>query len=218
MTKVRYVPGLSAAAKKLLQNIEHTTRKIPGTQEVRRVMRFDIHAYRVRYGVPIFVTFSPDEANNMVMLRLARSRTSDPCHCADAKNQPFGSRHVPDLEKDHVDLAVPLTTLLAEVPAYDERRAILARDGLASVDGFRAICLLVATHLWGVRVCGHCPDCNNWRMARRVRISSEATLLPKVESWHASMASTCQSTRRSPVAAYMGMRKYIRSACINIRS
>ena len=70
MTKVRYVSGLSKAAQRLLQNIEHTSRKIPGTQETRRLMRYDTHANRVRYGVPIFVTFSPDDAHNMLMLRL----------------------------------------------------------------------------------------------------------------------------------------------------
>ena len=59
ITRIRHVPGLSPAAKRLLQNIEHTSRKIPGTQEVRRLMRFEIQGYRVRYGVPIFVTFSP---------------------------------------------------------------------------------------------------------------------------------------------------------------
>ena len=31
MTKIRFVPGLSSAAKRLLQNIEHTSRKLPGT-------------------------------------------------------------------------------------------------------------------------------------------------------------------------------------------
>ena len=31
MTKLRYVPGLSAAARKLLQNIEHCSRRLPGT-------------------------------------------------------------------------------------------------------------------------------------------------------------------------------------------
>ena len=58
MTKVWYAPDLSPAAKRLLQNIEHTTRQIPGTQEVRRLMRFQTHASRVRRGVPIFVTYS----------------------------------------------------------------------------------------------------------------------------------------------------------------
>ena len=42
------------------------------------MMRFDTHAYRVRHGVPIFVTFTPDEAHNTVMLRLSRARRGDP--------------------------------------------------------------------------------------------------------------------------------------------
>ena len=54
MTKLRYVPSLTDAAKRLLRNIEHLTRKLPGTQETRRQMRFDTHANRVRYGVPHF--------------------------------------------------------------------------------------------------------------------------------------------------------------------
>ena len=61
MTKLRYVDSLSPAAKRLLQNIEHVSRTLPGSQEVRRLMRFDTQALRVRYGVPIFVTWSPDE-------------------------------------------------------------------------------------------------------------------------------------------------------------
>ena len=65
MSKLRFVPGLSAAAKRLLSNIEHCSRKIAGTQEIRRLMRFQIQGYRVCYGVPIFVTFSPDESHNM---------------------------------------------------------------------------------------------------------------------------------------------------------
>ena len=78
MTKVKHVPGLSEAAKRMLRNIEHTSRKRPGTQETRRTMRFDTYAYRVRYGVPIFVTFTPDEAHNTIMLRLSRTRRNDP--------------------------------------------------------------------------------------------------------------------------------------------
>ena len=78
MTKLRFVPGLSGAALKLLQSIEHTCRRLPGTQEVRRLMRFDTNAMRVRYGVPIFVTFSPDEAHNLLMVRLSRTRRNDP--------------------------------------------------------------------------------------------------------------------------------------------
>ena len=48
MTKVRYVSDLSVAAKRLLQNLDHTSRKMAGTQETRRTMRFDTHANRVQ--------------------------------------------------------------------------------------------------------------------------------------------------------------------------
>ena len=39
MTKIRYVPGLSFAARRLLKNLEHTSRQVPGTQEIRTSMR-----------------------------------------------------------------------------------------------------------------------------------------------------------------------------------
>ena len=41
-------------------------------------MRFATQAYRIKYGTPIFVTFSPDESHNLLMIRLSRTRRSDP--------------------------------------------------------------------------------------------------------------------------------------------
>ena len=64
MTEVRYVPGFSDAAHVLLKNIEHTSRKLPGTQETRRLMRFATQAFRIRYGNAIFVMFSLMKAKN----------------------------------------------------------------------------------------------------------------------------------------------------------
>ena len=58
-TKLRYVPSLSAGARRLVQGVESTTRRIPGTQEIRRSMRLLTHSYRVVFGVPAFITFSP---------------------------------------------------------------------------------------------------------------------------------------------------------------
>ena len=102
MTKLCHVPGLTEAAKRLLQNIEHVSRKITGTQEIRRLMRFDLQGYRVRYGVPIFVTFSPDEPNNVLMLRLSRTRRKDPVFAdgRDVVGAQVASRHFPTLRSD----------------------------------------------------------------------------------------------------------------------
>ncbi len=79
-TKLRYVKDLSEASKRLLQNLEHTGRQLKGTMEVRKMMRFQTHAGRIRRGVPIFLTFSPDEKHNIFMLRFYRARENDPIH------------------------------------------------------------------------------------------------------------------------------------------
>eukprot|EP00959_Pyramimonas_sp_CCMP1952_P333039 6973817-Pyramimonas_sp.AAC.1 len=40
------------------------------------------------------------------------------------------------------------------------RLECLARDPLAGVDGFRTIVGLVLEHLFGIRWCPRCPDCD----------------------------------------------------------
>eukprot|EP00973_Karenia_brevis_P023690 3264404-Karenia_brevis.AAC.1 len=83
MTKLRFMP-LSDAARMLLTSLEHTSRKIPGTMEVRKLMRYATHAGRIRKGIPIFITWSPDEKHNILMLRLSRSRMNDPINHLDS--------------------------------------------------------------------------------------------------------------------------------------
>ena len=46
------------------------------------------------------------------------------------------------------------------LPPHDVRRKILAGDALASVDGFRIMVLLTFEHLFGLRFCHNCPQCN----------------------------------------------------------
>ena len=46
------------------------------------------------------------------------------------------------------------------LPPYDVRRNILAGDALASVDGFRIMVLLTFEHVFGLRCCENCPQCN----------------------------------------------------------
>ena len=52
-----------------------------------------------------------------------------------------------------------LDELRQRVPTSDERRAIIARDALACVDGFRTIIQFVMEYLFGMRCCIRCPDC-----------------------------------------------------------
>ena len=142
MTKVRYVKGLStAAAQRVLSKLEHTLRRLQGTQETLRLMRFDIHALRVRYGIPIFVTFSPDESHSILMVRLSRTRRNYPVFQSKVAQglQNFCGADAPKLivkEGDAI-FSVSAQALLDKSPDYDERKQILATDSLASVDGSR---------------------------------------------------------------------------------
>ena len=55
---------------------------------------------------------------------------------------------------------MPVADLAELIPNHDERRIALARDSLASVDGFRTLVLAAFKFLFGTNVCFHCPDCN----------------------------------------------------------
>ena len=46
------------------------------------------------------------------------------------------------------------------LPSYDDRRAMLAKDPLASCEGFHVLVQLALRHLFGVRYCPKCPDCS----------------------------------------------------------
>ena len=50
--------------------------------------------------------------------------------------------------------------MLQWLHSYDERRAILSRDGLSNVDGFRIWIVLVCECIFGMCVCIQCPGCS----------------------------------------------------------
>ena len=105
LTKLRYVPGLSTAAPKVLNNLEARTRNVPDTHAVRTSMRHQTHAYRVKYSLSVFITFSPSEKDTAIMLRMARARQSDPA-IADAADKSFYGRSKPELDVDFCRLSL----------------------------------------------------------------------------------------------------------------
>ena len=118
-------------------------------------MRFEIQGYRIRYGVLIFVTFSPDEAHNMLMVRLSRTRRNDPVFSngRDEVGKKLSGRGAPKLDKvfedQDVHLEIPIDDLVPWIPRYEDRRIALARDSLASVDGFRILVHATYKYLFG---------------------------------------------------------------------
>eukprot|EP00438_Fugacium_kawagutii_P033974 Skav228932 [mRNA] locus=scaffold2181:248822:258688:+ [translate_table: standard] len=160
VTKLPYVRHLRPAARKLLQHMRHTAQSLPGTQEARRQMRFEIGAMRVRYGVPLFITVSPDESHQWLFVRMARTRAADPVRTA-APDQEWicGDRTFPPLGDD-VAFPVCIERLQRCLPGWQQRRRLLARDPLASVDGFHVLMQLLLKHLFGVNICAECPTCD----------------------------------------------------------
>lgn len=134
-------------------------------------MRHEITAYRVFYGVPIMVTFAPNEKTSTLMIRLSRMRKSDPMaeSCSEVKSwkRQWGELYEPDLvEHSHEkmlegeSIGISLDLLKDALPDCDVRRRIVARDPLACVYGFRMLVRVVLSTLFGVRTCSSCPDCN----------------------------------------------------------
>lgn len=104
LSKLRYVPTLSAAALKVLNNTEARARKVPGTHEVRTTMRHQTHAYRVLFGLSVFITFSPSERDSCLMLRMVRARRGDPA-IHDDPFKAFYDRNKPDLDVEFCRLS-----------------------------------------------------------------------------------------------------------------
>eukprot|EP00971_Amphidinium_carterae_P129435 2563678-Amphidinium_carterae.3 len=90
------------------------------------------------------------------MLRLSRVRAADPALLKDDSKRWQG-RRTPSLDVEFYRLSPE--ALAEELPAYDVRKAMLARDPLACSEGFRALVQLTLQHLLGVRCCAHCPSC-----------------------------------------------------------
>jgi hypothetical protein len=158
-------PALNKLSKRMLDSFQATCKKIEGTQEVRAIMRHELYAYRVAKGQPILITFSPNERHNMIMIRLSRTRSSDPLAKHKSKqgemHRHYGKLDEPSSLCDVEELGgVSVGQLMSMIPTPDERRSILAKDPLASVYGFRMLCKLALKALFGVRACSKCPECN----------------------------------------------------------
>ncbi len=173
-SKLRYADGLPPAAKKIVENSIAKCRNIPGTHEVRNSMRQQTHAYRVCYGTPIFLTFSPSERDSTIMLRMARTREADPALAHD-QSRDFQTRSRPELDVDYLQLDPEV--LLRALPDYDQRRAMLARDPLACAEGFWALVQLALRHLFGVRWCPNCPHCAKSKTPCTDAFGSSATAM-----------------------------------------
>ena len=152
LCKVSFVSGLSVAAKHLLKHAFEAMKVLAGTNGVRRKMRFISKSMQVFYGLPIFVTISPDEKHQAIMLRMVRVRRSDPAYIYDTNLQGFSGPNQPCFVGDG-----------CSVPTYEDRKVVLAQSPVSVALGFRVQILLVMQAAFGLRVCLDCPRCARGR-------------------------------------------------------
>lgn len=92
-----------------------------------------------------------------------------------------------------------------ELPAYDARRALLARDPLACALGFEVLVGLAFRHIFGLRFCPRCPDCAQSSHPCMDAFGSNATagavclaaLMPSTALWSVRRAALITCTGNS---------------------
>ena len=155
--------GLSPLERKLARTACHLAQKLPGTQQLRRVMGHRQFGARVVYGDCIFVTISPNEQHSALTLRLTRYRQNDPSvlHGEDWRRRVAGA-NAPRLEEEAI----------SDLPEYDLRRAAAAQDPYAVIEAYKVEIQCRLMLLLGVRFCPDCPRCNNGPMGCQDKFGS----------------------------------------------
>ena len=144
--KLPYARGLTTDEKELLQDVKGMQGHMPGTIEVRRRIGRFLFGARVEMGEPLFITISPTTRHNTLCIKFSRYRAADPGGAEE------GARDRPKLW-DTAEANI-------EVPPYDTRRQLAARDPWAVVLSFQTVVRCIFAKLLGIRMCFRCPACD----------------------------------------------------------
>ena len=173
VSKLSQATELDDKDKALLQNYHFLSGMLAGTRQLRRRMRNLFFCTMICYGVPIFVTYTPSERHNGLAIRLYRGRRNDPAYHADGHDAKQFAHCIgyngPSLESDE--------SVTIELPEYDLRRLITARDPLCCVHAFLVLAKMQMPLLYGFRMCPNCPHCVEGNSPCMDRFGSNATAL-----------------------------------------
>ena len=156
VSKLRFTEGVTPKQARLLADFNFRTSQVPGTQEMRTKIGHICFWGSVVYGNGIFMTFSPGERHNHLAIRLSRYRAMDPYLSC----QQDGSGEANWIGKDSPSLEAKVDDCFEiQVPGYDLRRFIQARDPLAPALAFAVQVRVKLATLFGIRMCSRCPHC-----------------------------------------------------------
>ena len=176
-SKLLEAHGLSQTQRALIQNYRFMSGRIAGTRQVRRSINHLIFSARVFYGLPVFMTFTPSERHSGLMIRLSRHRKRDPAiQIANPEFAPWIGYDAPSLEANSTDgeskrppssehkqadaeHLSDTEAITIDLPEYDLRKLMIARDALCSVEAYHVAIRVVVAQLYGLRMCPDCPHC-----------------------------------------------------------
>ena len=155
----------------MVQNYLFMSGRLSGTRQARRGILHVVFSSCVAYGTPVFLTITPSERHGGQVWRLSRYRRNDP-----AMQHVVGDDFKKWIGYDQPSL---FTDEAAEIdlPDYDTRREMSAKDPLACVYGFRVMAEVVMPSLMGMRMCPQCPDCVLSKKPCMDRFGSNATAI-----------------------------------------
>ena len=161
LNKLPHAIGLTETERALLTNYQFMSATLAGTRQLRRRIRHQLFSSLVIYGTPVFMTFTPSERHSGVAIHLYRGRRNDPAYRSDNHDAkqfaPYIGHDAPPLRPGaRADEAESVTI---ELPDYDLRRLITARDPLCCVHAFMVMTRILFPLLYGFRMCPKCPHC-----------------------------------------------------------
>jgi len=157
LSKMSSAVDLSAEERALFRNYTFMSGKLAGTRQIRRSMNHLTFSAQVVYGLGAFLTFTPSERHGLAV-RFSRYRKEDPGITAGSPEfAPWIGHDRPSLFAAHSD---DMETIEFDVPDYDLRRLMNARDPVSCVYAFRVTVIVVIASLFGIRMCPDCPHCN----------------------------------------------------------
>ena len=158
-TKLPHASGLTDFERDLARKVAIVAGQMPGSPQIRLLMGHCHFGARICHGDCLFFTLSPNEQHSALVLKIMRSRRNDPLlQGTDAVDEDV-RRLVGHSQPSH--LQAENETASIELPCYEHRRIMAARDPRAVVDAYHVQTKMRLPALLGVRMCPKCPKCND---------------------------------------------------------
>ena len=132
LNKLIYAQGLTANEKKIAQQICFYSQNMPGNQTVRRLMGAAAQGARGVLGEILFCTWSPNEQQSAIVMKLMRNRHLDTMlHGDDAFCEALrlcSGISGPSISSSTVSVELPLSSIRRKLCARDPKAVIAAYE------------------------------------------------------------------------------------------